>query len=215
MSMIKDEDRKHLEQYFKDLENEVRVVVFTQKHECHFCQTNRELLEDVASMSEKIKLEVKDFMADKKLAGELGIDKIPATAVMGDEDYGIRFFGIPAGYEFTTLIETIMMVGRRAGGLPKEVLDELAKVKKPVHLQVLISPTCPYCPKAVLAAFRLALESKHVRSDMVEVSEFPYYPNKYNMKGVPHTVINEETSAVGAMPEKELLEKIREAIGEA
>ena len=213
MGMIKDEDRKHLEQHFKDLKNEVRIVYFTQKHECYFCQTNRELLEDVAALSDRIKLEVKDFMADKKLAAELGIDKIPATAVIGEKDYGIRFFGIPAGYEFTTLIETIMMVGRRASGLPKEVLDELAKVKKPVHLQVLVSPTCPYCPTAVLAAFKLAIESKHVRSHMVEVSEFPYYPNKYNMKGVPHTVINEETSAVGAMPEKELLEKIREAIG--
>ena len=213
MDMIKDEDRKHLEEHFKGLENEVRIVYFTQKHECHFCQTNRELLEDVAGLSVKIKLEVKDFLADKKLAAELGIDKIPATAVLGDEDYKIRFFGIPAGYEFTTLIETILMVSRRSSGLAKEVLDELARVKQPVHLQVLVSPTCPYCPTAVLAAFKLAMKSKYVRSDMVEVSEFPYFPNKYNMKGVPHTVINEDSSAIGALPEKELLEKIMEAIG--
>ena len=70
-----------------------------------------------------------------------GVDKIPATVLVGDKDYGIRFYGVPAGYEFTVLIEEIRDIGKRDTGLNKKVLAEVAKIDKPVHLQVLISPT--------------------------------------------------------------------------
>jgi alkyl hydroperoxide reductase subunit AhpF len=101
----------------------------------------RGLLEEVAALSEKISLEAYDFVKEADLAKKYGIDKIPATALLGDRDYGIRFYGVPAGYEFTSLIEDIIDVSKRDSGLPKELLDELSKIDKPVHIQILISPT--------------------------------------------------------------------------
>ena len=68
------------------------------------------MVEEVAALSDKVSVEVYDFMEDKALADSLGIDKVPAVAVVGAKDYGIRMFGIPSGYEFGSLIESIKLV---------------------------------------------------------------------------------------------------------
>ena len=176
---------------------------------------DREQLNKVAGLSDMIAIEVHDFVADKNLAEQYRVDKIPATVLMGDKDYGIRFYGIPAGYEFTTLIEDIVDVARRDPRLPGDVKAELAKVDQPVHLQVLISPTCPYCPAVVRTAHRFAMASEHITADMVETSEFPYLAVKYDVSGVPHTVINEEHSVIGPQKEIDFAKGVLAAIGKA
>ena len=76
-----------------------------------------------------------------KFQKKYGVDKIPATVLVGDKDYGIHFYGVPGGYEFNVLIEDILNIGKRDAELSNDVLAELNKVDQPVHLQVLISPT--------------------------------------------------------------------------
>ena len=139
--MLKDKDQKKVKDIFKDIKNDVRIVMFTQEMECPHCEMTRTMLEEVSGLSDKISLEVHDFVAEKDLAKKYGVDKIPATVLVGDKDYGIRFYGVPAGYEFTVLVEEIRDIGKRDTGLNKKVLAEVAKIDKPVHLQVLISPT--------------------------------------------------------------------------
>jgi glutaredoxin-like protein len=215
MGLIEDKDRKQLVKLFAGLQNQVRILYFTQEHECQMCKMTRELLEEVAGISDKIAIEVRDFVADKDLAERHGVDKIPATLLLGDQDYGIRFYGIPAGYEFTTLIEDIVDVANRDPRLPDEVKAELTRVDQPVHLQVLISPTCPYCPAAVRTAHRFAMASEHITADMIETSEFPHLAVKYDVQGVPHTMINEEHSLVGPQKETAFAKAILAAIGKA
>ncbi|HID02639.1 MAG TPA: hypothetical protein EYP18_05465 [Desulfobacterales bacterium] len=101
------------------LKDKVRLVIFTQEFECEFCKEARELLEETASLSDKIETEMYDFLKDKNKAEELEIDKIPAIAVLGGKDYGIRFYGVPAGFEYTTLIEDIIMVSNKSTNLSK------------------------------------------------------------------------------------------------
>jgi len=141
MGILKEKDLKKVKDVFKDIDHDVRIVMFTQEMECPHCEMTRTMLEEISGLSGKISLEVHDFVADKDLAKRYGVDKIPATVLVGDKDYGIRFYGVPAGYEFTVLIEEIRDIGKRDTGLNKRVLAELGKVDKPVHLQVLISPT--------------------------------------------------------------------------
>lgn len=141
MSLIQEKDRKQLITILKALKNEVKIITFTQEFECGFCRITRELLQEIKTLSEKISLEIYDFVKDTDVVKQYGIDKIPATIVIGDRDYGIRFYGVPAGYEFTSLIEDIVDASRREPTLQKDVLAELAKVDQPVHIQVLISPT--------------------------------------------------------------------------
>jgi len=141
MGMLKEKDRKKLIEIFEKIEKDVKIVMFTQEMECPHCEMTREMLEEISALSGKLSLEVHDFVAEADLAKKYGVDKIPATVLLGDMDYGIRFYGIPAGYEFNVLIEDIMDVGKRNPGLSKEVMTELAKVDQSVHMQVLISPT--------------------------------------------------------------------------
>ena len=141
MAVLKDKDKEKVKEIFKDIDHDVTIVMFTQEIECPHCEMTRTMLEEVSGLSDRISLEVHDFVADKDVAETYGVDKIPATVLVGDKDYGIRFYGVPAGYEFTVLIEEIREVGKRDPGLSKEAMAELGKVDTPVHLQVLISPT--------------------------------------------------------------------------
>jgi len=141
MGMLKDKDRNKVTNLFKQIDNDVTILMFTQEIECQHCEMTRTLLEEVSGLSDRISLEVHDFVAEADLAKQYGVDKIPATVLLGDKDYGIRFYGVPAGYEFNVLIQDIRDVGKRNPGLSEAVMAELTKIDEPVHLQVIISPT--------------------------------------------------------------------------
>jgi glutaredoxin-like protein len=139
--LIKDDDRKHIEEMFRELDHPVTLVMFTQETECEMCSTTRQLLEELAGLSDRITLEVKDFVAEADEARRYGVDKIPAIVLLGERDHGIRFYGVPAGYEFATLLEGIVDASRRTHGLSEDVLALIEKVDEPVHMQVMITPT--------------------------------------------------------------------------
>lgn len=206
-----------------DLENKVTILHFTQEpsrlvlpdylksQDCFFCRETKQLLEEVKGLSDKIELVVYDFIADKEKAAEYGIDKIPGTLIMGEKDYGIRFFGIPSGYEYTSLIEAITDVSRRRTELSQPTREALQTIDKAVHIQVFVTPTCPYCTTAVRLGHQFAMESSWIKADMVESTEFPHLANKFNVYGVPKTVVNETVTFEGAVPEEEFLARVLEA----
>jgi alkyl hydroperoxide reductase subunit AhpF len=122
----------------------VRLVLFTQGEdaiECGTCADTHTLVEEVAGLSEKLTLEVHDFKAEGKLAETLGIDKIPALAVVGAKDHGIRYYGLPSGYEFGSLLQDIVQVSTVDSGLAPASRRVLARLKGPIHLQVFVTPT--------------------------------------------------------------------------
>ena len=216
MALLNDQIRDQVRNEFDALTGEVKLVLFTQKMECQYCSETRELAEELAGLTDKIAIEIFDFEDDQEAVETYNIDKIPAMAIVkgGDEpqDYGIRLYGIPSGYEFSTLLEDILMVSSGDSGLSDQTKAELAELTTPLHLQVFVTPTCPYCPRAVRLAHMMAMESHLVTGDMVEAIEFPHLSNKYDVMGVPRTVINEHAYLEGAAPEAMLMAKVREAI---
>jgi glutaredoxin-like protein len=141
MALLNDQIRKDVGEMLGDLPNPVTLKVFTQSFECEYCKETRELVEEVAGLSDKVSVEVYDFEKDGSVAESLGVDKIPAIAIVGAKDYGVRLFGIPSGYEFGTLIEDIRMVSTGDSGLTPESRQMVAKLKEPVHIQVFTTPT--------------------------------------------------------------------------
>lgn len=141
MPMLKQEDREEVSRQLKGLANSVQLVMFTQTIECEFCAETRDLVEEVASLSDKVDAVVYNFVTDKDKADDYGIDKIPAIAVVGEKDFGVRFYGIPAGYEFTALIEAIKIVSTGQSGLSDPTKEALAEIDEPVHFQVFVTPT--------------------------------------------------------------------------
>ncbi len=213
MALIPEEHKAHLkEELQQNMKDEVRVIVFTQEIECQFCKEARQLAQEVGDlMPEKIKVEVYDFAKDVDKAKEFNVDKVPAIALVGKRDYGIRYYGIPYGYEFSNFVDTIMNVSKGATNLSEDTKKKLATVEKPVHIQVFVTLTCPYCPVAAGLADKFAIESDKVRADVVEVGEFPYLAQKYSVMGVPKIVINERTEIVGAVPEAQFVEHVLQA----
>jgi len=202
MALIPQKERDILTKQFSEkLVDEVRLVVFSQEVPCLFCKETELVATELAEISSKIKVEKYDFVKDMMKAKELRIDKIPAIAVIGKKDYGVRFYGIPSGYEFNSLVGAILDVSRAESGLSQKTKDVLKLIDNSVHIQVFVTPTCPLCPAAVRLAHRLAIESDMIWADMVESTEFVPLAQKYSVTGVPKIVINEKFEFNGAVPE--------------
>ena len=222
MTIIPDEIQNQVREVFKSLEGPVKITLFTQGEggalECSMCKETRQLVQEVAGLSEKIEFQVYDLVKDAEVAALYDIDKIPAVAILsgGDQpkDYGIRLFGIPSGYEFSSLIEDIVLVSRGTTDLSPKTLTELEKLENPVHIQVFVTPTCPYCPRAVILAHKLAIASEKITADMVEATEFPHLSNRYQVYGVPRTVINDVVHVEGAVPETALVSELMKVLDE-
>ncbi len=214
MPLMDDKTRQQVREMLSDLTGPVTLLMFSQEFECQMCADTRQIAEEVAALSDQITVTVKDFVADEVLAKDLDVDKIPAIAVLGadEADYGIRFYGIPSGYEFMSLLESIQLVSKGEAQLQADTLAYLDALEGDLHLQVFVTPTCPYCPQAVVLAHRLAFASDKVRADMIEATEFPHLSMRYSVMGVPRTVINENTFLEGAAPEQMLLSKVQEAL---
>ncbi len=150
VSLISEEDRNFLVDYFsKEMVEPVKLVYFTQHQsplvvpsiECMYCKETGELLNEVAGLSDKITVEVHDLLKDADLAKEYRVEKIPALIMTGKNKGKVRFFGIPSGYEFSTLIEGIKSVSQGTTDLSEGTKKELAKITAETHIQVFVTPT--------------------------------------------------------------------------
>lgn len=208
MPLLSPQDAEYVRQDFeKTLVHPVRLHVFTQEFECQYCRETRQICEEVAALSDKVSVIVHDFQEDRERADAYGVDKIPAIVIVRvnpdgtEEDYGIRFFGIPSGYEFMSLLEAIKLVSSGKVALSPATVQQVQELDRPVHIQVFVTPTCPYCPRAVMLSHQLAFISPKIRADMVEATEFPHLAMRYQVMGVPRSVINEDIHIEGAVPE--------------
>jgi glutaredoxin-like protein len=218
-NMLDDGIKEQVSNIFSEMKNDVDLVLFVgEEHHCEHCDSTKQLLSEITALSKKLTLRYYDIDEDNELADELSIDKIPAIVVIGkdeegDVDYGIKYFGIPAGHEFSSLIQSILMVSSADSGLSEVSKQFLSSLDKEITLQVFVTPSCPYCPQAVILAHKLALESPFIQSSMVEAIEFPELSQKYGVSGVPHTLINEGVAAeIGAIPEEKLINTLKKLI---
>lgn len=160
--ILRESDRQEVRRRLEGLKNPVKLFVFTQTINCPYCPPNQQLAEEVGSLSNNIQVEVLNAILDKERVQAFGVDKVPAMAVVGaplapgsdhlqhpqedlapraEFDYGIRFYGVPAGYEFVSFLEAIRRVSAGDSGLSPESREALAKIGQPVHLQVFTTPT--------------------------------------------------------------------------
>jgi alkyl hydroperoxide reductase subunit AhpF len=125
----------------------VRLLFFTQALDCETCAQTRQILDELPPLSGKIAIEEVNFVLEADKAKQYGVDRVPAIAVVGVDgaaqprDSRIRFVGTPAGYEFISLVQAILLVGGRSTGLTEENLRRIAAVDRPVTMQVFTTPT--------------------------------------------------------------------------
>ena len=141
MPLIEERDRAQIRKILGPMTSPVRLLNFTQTLECETCHDTQLLLEELVSLSDQLSLEVYNYTLDKEKVAEFAIDKIPAIAIVGDRDRGIRYYGIPAGFEFASLLEDLIMVSNNDSGLDPHTREKLVNLTKPLHLQVMVTPT--------------------------------------------------------------------------
>ena len=190
----------------------VRLLFFTQTLGCDTCLQTRQILDELPPLSDKITIEEVNFVLEPDKATQYGVDRVPAIAVVGqdasgtDRDSKIRFLGTPAGYEFMSLIQAVLLVGGRASTLSEESRALITAVDTPVTLHVFTTPTCPHCPRAVSVAHEMAFANPNITAYAVEATEFPDLARRYQVTGVPKTVVvasrasGDPTEILGALP---------------
>lgn len=212
--LLNDEIIAQIQGIFEKLDQDVGILFFGQKDDCVYCDDTQQLLEEVSVISDRISLETYDMDLDRGIAKKYNVDKAPGFVLVGKDgdalmDYGVRYAGIPSGHEFSSLINDLIRVSSRNSGLSEQTREQLKNIKKPVHLMVFVTPTCPYCPQAVLLAHQFAMENPLIQAEMIEATEFQEISQKHGVSGVPQTTINDGAGmVVGAVPESHLLAEI-------
>jgi glutaredoxin-like protein len=213
--MIREEDKKLIKKLFDErLKNKVKIIFFSQNLNCDYCHDTERIIDEISELSDKIKVEKYNLVIDVDRAKELGVDKTPSIIITDEDEKikGIRYFGIPSGYEFSSLIEDIIMVSSGDSGLSEKIKQKLSEINEKVHIMVFITPTCPYCPRAVRTAHKFAFENQNITADMIEAIEFPELADNYFVQAVPKIVINDKVSFEGAVPEEFFLNHVLKAV---
>lgn len=221
MRFIRDKEAQALRAHFdKNLAGPVTIELFVEpksaivvpgQPDCEFCEETRALLEDVASLSDRITLTVHDVRTASEVARDRGVSRVPTVVLRGAARGVVRYLGIPAGLEFGTLLEDLAAVSRGITTLRSESRAKLATLRKPVHVRVFVTPTCPYCPTIASLAHQVAVESANVTADVIEISEFPDLATQYHVRGVPKIVVNDTLELVGAQSEIAFVDALLEA----
>ena len=141
MPILSDRDRQAVQKEFESLTGPVKLVVFSQELGSETCQETERLIKEVVECSDKLSLEILNLVLDREKAEAYGVDRVPAVVVEGAKDYGIRFFGLPGGYEFSNLIDAIVVASSGKPSLSLETQEALAGLKSPVHIRVFTTPT--------------------------------------------------------------------------
>jgi glutaredoxin-like protein len=219
--MIPPRDQDYLRQRFAtELTNRVRLDLFTQRpspiivpgrQECVYCDDVRALLMELAGLSGRIALTLHDFDAEKTLAAELGVDKVPATVLRGTVNRPLRLFGFPSGTLFPALVEVMLDAARGGVALEPDAQRQLRRLKTDVRLRVLVTTTCPHSPLLLRTAARLALQSVRVKLDVIEVAEFPELGRRHAVRAVPTVLIGEDLRLEGVIDEAVLAQQILRA----
>jgi alkyl hydroperoxide reductase subunit AhpF len=125
----------------------VRVKVFAVSGHCVFCNTVEEIIGKVAEMSDKVIVQRSDFDAEEPTAKAYGIERHPAIFIHGKKDFGLKFSGIPMGYQFGVFVEDLVMASLGSCDLSEEVKIKLRSVRMPISIQVFTLPLCPGSPQ--------------------------------------------------------------------
>jgi alkyl hydroperoxide reductase subunit AhpF len=143
-----EEVRGEIKERFSELVHPVKLVVFSQALQYPESEEVKRLVEELGTLDSRLIVESKNFVLDEAHAKSMGVERIPAVAILragldgaADQDYGVRFFGLPMQYDFGVLIDGIVDVSKGESGLEPATLEALKTLSKPVHLQVFTTPT--------------------------------------------------------------------------
>ena len=205
----------------KDLKSPVRLWLFTQApspiaipgRECPTCPQTQQLIEEVASASPKIDLQVYDFYSEPSLVKELGVERIPALLIGSDDTPRMKFYGAPLGYQMAAIIESIRSLSRGTSPLANDVRRRLRQVDRPVHVQVIVSPEEQSGAEVAFTAFAMARENRHISVDAIQIRDYPALARNLGVQSLPLALVNDLYRVTSPVTERKLAEQVIAAGG--
>ncbi|MCC6051819.1 MAG: thioredoxin family protein [Fervidicoccaceae archaeon] len=210
-----------LREALKDMKSKVEALLFIED-KCYYCVETRKLLDRFVEASPGVNGE-KLFSyklywlnRDRSVATLYKVNRAP-TVVLAEGH--VRYLGIPSGEELRSFVETVIRISEKETGLEPESKRKIRSIKKPVHIEVIVTPACPYCPYAVLLANMVAYESyingnRNIISDMVEAYENPDIADRYRVMSVPAIAINGILAFIGLPYEGDFIDRIIDILEE-
>ena len=214
MTILSDSDAAEVTKIFGALVRDVYVKVYTQKLECPTCSDTEVILKELDGLSDRLKVSFLNLQTDREDAVKDGVDRAPAIIVSGGTHSRVKFYGTPSGYEFSSLLTTIIDTGGSEEPLTEGTIQFLGDLDTDLHMQVFVTPTCPHCPSAAVLASRMARYSSRVRSEVIEANEFPELSRKFRVQGVPRTVVNGIFFAEGSISETMMTDALKKGLAD-
>ncbi|MGC8556138.1 MAG: protein disulfide oxidoreductase [Conexivisphaera sp.] len=219
MTLIPEREQEYIRDVFKEkLKGPVVLEAYLSKGgECVYCGEALELVKELSELGNGLVSYEAHYVEDEpRIFEENRVLGPPTIRVRAPgAPYYAAFSGLPAGYEFGALLEDILDASRGSPRLSPTTVEKLRSVDRELEIMVFVTPTCPYCPRAVRMAHMFAMANPRIRGVMVEALEFPELAEKHSVMSVPHIVINDSYTFIGALPEPMFLEHVlRAARGE-
>jgi glutaredoxin-like protein len=209
MSIFRLNDEERVRELFDALDRPVDLLVghgpeetpLPGSRDIDFGEETERVVAGLAALSDRVTFRVETEPP--------GFERYPAIAVLPEgEDVGVRYYGLPWGYELATLVGGVLEAGRATSSLAPESLERLAGLDRDLEIDVFVTPTCPHCPPAVLHAYRAALASPRIRASAIEATEFPSLADSMDVWSVPRIVVNGVPHWDGTVPERVFIDRI-------
>ena len=201
------------------LKNKVVLKLFTdfktqedgsKSRMCMSCEGTHELLKTLEELSNgKLIIEELSIEENADEAKKYDVNRIPAILFVDDNDKEIiRYSAHPTGSEFVPFLNSIQYFSGVRPFYADQILTHLKKINKS-NMKIFITPTCPYCPATVPVLTLFAIVSKgKIKAEVIDVNLNPDLATRYQVQGVPHTIINEKDHIYGMFSPQDLLDKL-------
>ena len=211
MKMLNQEVSNQLTDVFQQLKDHVTIALFTDGTDCNTCEETKEYMEELATLSDKLSVNIFSTVDNPDLVKEYNIEMVPSIVLLNSQNdfNGVKFNGIPAGHEINSFIPALIEVSGNQSELPKDMTASIENIDKPINIKVFVTLSCPHCAGAVQKAHKLALMNDNIDAEMIEAQTFPDIATKFNVSGVPKIVINNEYELVGNQPIEAFLDVIQ------
>ena len=217
--MFSENELNNIKREMSKLKNKVVLKLFTdfktqedgsKLRKCMACEGVYELLKTLKDYSDG-KLDVEEVSTEENEAEaeKYNVSRIPAILFIDENDKEIiRYLAHPTGSEFVPFLNSIQYFSGVRPYYADQIITHLKKIKKS-NMKIFITPTCPYCQQTIPVLILFAIVSKgKVTVEVIDVSLNPDIGQKYQVQGVPMTVINEKDVIHGMFTPQDLLDKL-------
>jgi glutaredoxin-like protein len=215
MALLTDSEAEQVRGMLEGLASDVHLTLYSQKLQCPSCPQTELIVGELDSLSDRLVVEHLNPLTETERAEADGVSDAPVIIVSDGTHNRVRFQGTPSGYEFTSLLTTIVDSGTDAAVLEPDTIRFLEeRLERDLDIRVFVTTSCPHCPRAVVLAHRLAMASERIRSTAIEAGEFQALARSCMVQGVPRTIINDVYFVEGAIPESQMVEALEKALAE-